>query len=148
MNSTASYRITSEVPAVWSLKDLLHGLAERGGIKQFLVGSIAGFFGPSIGMPGIPLTVYFSAVNMNKEVARSTTLAFFIVICIVTLGANYGAGAITPIVYETAPLLIPALLAGMVLGNIVFPHISQRWFQLILNLTIFYSSCRILYGFI
>jgi len=144
MDSTASYQITLKAPMVWSAKELLQGLKERSGKLQLFVGSIAGFFGPSIGMPGIPLTVYFSAINMDKEVARSTTLAFFIVICIVTLCANYGAGTISPAVYDTAPLLVPALLIGMVLGNLVFPYIPQRWFQLILNLIIFYSSCRIL----
>jgi len=81
---------------------------------------------------------------MDKEVARSTTLAFFLVICIVTLVANYGLGTISLKVYETAPLLIPSLLVGMVLGNFVFPHIPQRWFQLILNLIILFSSCRML----
>lgn len=145
INSTASYRAGSDRAVRWSLKALLRGVVERGGRKQFMVGSIAGFFGPSIGMPGIPLTVYFSAVNMDKEVARSTTLAFFIVMCVVTLGVSYGNGTISPVVFETTPLLIPALLAGMFFGNLVFPHISQRWFQLILNLTILYSSCRLLY---
>lgn len=144
MDSTASYQITPEAPTIWSTKELRQSLRERIGKLQLFVGSIAGFFGPSIGIPGIPLTVYFSTVNMDKEVARSTTLAFFIVICIVTLCANYGAGTISPAVYDTAPLLVPALLIGMVLGNLVFPHITQRWFQLILNLIIFYSSCRIL----
>lgn len=144
MDSTASYRITPEAPAIWHARELMKCLSDRAGRLQLFVGSIAGFFGPSIGMPGIPLTVYFSSVNMDKEVARSTTLSFFIVLCIVTLGANYGAGTISGKVYDMAPLLVPSLLVGMVIGNRVFPHIPQRWFQLILNLIIFYSAARIL----
>jgi uncharacterized membrane protein YfcA len=95
-------------------------------------------------MPGIPLTVYFSVVNMDKEAARSTTLGFFIVICVITLLANYFAGNISPTVYRMGPLLVPSVLAGMIIGNLVFPKIPQRWFQLILNLIIFYSSIKIL----
>jgi uncharacterized membrane protein YfcA len=137
-----------ETPALWCVKDLLRGITKRTGKLQLFVGSIAGFFGPSIGMPGIPLTVYFSAVNVDKDVARSTTLSFFIVLCGVTLTANYGAGTISATVYDMAPRLVPSLLIGMIIGNRVFPHIPQRWFQLILNLIIFYSACKILSGYL
>lgn len=144
MESTASYRITNESPVLWSARDLWNGIKDRKGRNQLFVGGLAGFFGPSIGMPGIPLTVYFSVVNMDKEVARSTTLSFFIIICVVTLLANYSFGNISPAVFRMAPLLIPAVLAGMVLGNLLFPKIPQRWFQLILNMIIIVSSLRIL----
>jgi uncharacterized protein len=144
MDSTAAYRISPDAPLCWNMKDLLQCISNRAGKLQLFVGSIAGFFGPSIGMPGIPLTVYFSSVNVDKEVARSTTLSFFIVLCFVTLGANYGAGTISTTVYDMAPRLIPSLLIGMVIGNMVFPHIPQRWFQLIINSIILYSACKIL----
>jgi hypothetical protein len=36
----------------------------------------------------------------------------------------------------------------MLLGNAVFPHIPQRWFQLILNMIILYSACRILAAYL
>ena len=98
-------------------------------------------------MPGIPLTVYYSAINVDKEVARSTTLSFFIVLLSATVAANYGAGAISENVYSMAPLLIPSVFIGMVTGNMVFPYIPQRWFQFILNSIILYSACRILIGY-
>jgi hypothetical protein len=108
------------------------------------IGVVAGFFGASIGMPGIPLTAYYSAVNVDKEVARSTTLLFFIVLLSATLAANYLAGSVSAAAGELAPLLIPSVIVGMLLGNRAFPYLPQRWFQLILNLTILYSACRIL----
>ena len=144
MDSTVSYQISSETRLLWDRRELLQCISDGAGKAQLFVGGVAGFFGPSIGMPGIPLTVYFSAVNVDKEVARSTTLSFFIVICIVTLAANFGAGTISATVYQMAPLLVPSLLIGMVFGNMVFPHIPQRWFQLILNLIILFAACRIL----
>jgi uncharacterized membrane protein YfcA len=144
IDSTAAFGISPESPARWSLKELLRCAAGRGGKVQLVIGSIAGFFGASIGMPGIPLTVYYSAVNVEKEVARSTTLLFFIVLLSGTVAANYLAGAVGPTFYTMAPFLVPAVVAGMVLGNKAFPYIPQRWFQLILNLIILYSSCRIL----
>lgn len=144
LNSTTSYHISSDSPPVWNMKELLRCISGRAGKVQLFVGSIAGFFGASIGMPGIPLTVYYSAVNVDKEVARSTTLSFFVVLLSATLAANYGAGTISGTFYSMAPLLIPSVFVGMVIGNKVFPYISQRWFQLILNVIILYSACRIL----
>jgi len=142
IDSTTTYQLSSGVPPLWNMMELLR--CDNARRIQLLIGSIAGFFGSSIGMPGIPLTVYFSAVNVDKDVARSTTLSFFIVLCSFTLAANYGAGTISARVYSMAPLLIPSVFIGMLIGNMAFPHMSQRWFQLILNLIILYSACRIL----
>jgi uncharacterized membrane protein YfcA len=147
MDSTTAYQISPESPPIWNMKELLRCISDRAGKVQLFVGSIAGFFGASIGMPGIPLTVYYSAINVDKEVARSTTLSFFIVLLSATVAANYGAGAISENVYSMAPLLIPSVFIGMVTGNMVFPYIPQRWFQFILNSIILYSACRILIGY-
>ncbi len=144
MDSTTAYQIAPESPPVWNMHELLRCISDRAGKVQLFVGSIAGFFGASIGMPGIPLTVYYSAINVDKEVARSTTLSFFIVLLSAVVAANFGAGAISGNVYTMAPWLIPSVVIGMVTGNMVFPYIPQRWFQLILNSIILYSACRIL----
>lgn len=146
IDSTTTYQVSLSAPPRWNKNELFK--LDGAGRLQLFIGSVAGFFGSSIGMPGIPLTVYFSAVNVDKEVARSTTLSFFIVLLSLTLAANYGAGTISATVYRTAPLLIPSVLIGMLVGNMVFPHIPQRWFQLILNSIILYSACRILTEFL
>ena len=65
-----------------------------------------------------------------------------------TLAANYGIGAVSAKIYGMAPLLIPSVFVGMVIGNKVFPYIPQRWFQLLLNSIILYSACRILIEYI
>ena len=144
MDSTTAYQLSPDSPPRWSPKELVRCFSGRTGKVQLAIGAVAGFFGASIGMPGIPLTVYYSAVNVDKEVARSTTLLFFIVLLSATLAANYLAGAVSTTAYELAPLLIPSVVVGMLLGNTAFPYIPQRWFQLTLNLTILYSACRIM----
>lgn len=146
LDSTTTYQISPGAPPRWAMKELLTW--DRAGRVQLMIGSVAGFFGASIGMPGIPLTVYYSAVNVDKEVARSTTLSFFIVLLSLTLAANYGIGAVSARIYGMAPLLIPSVFVGMVIGNKVFPYIPQRWFQLLLNSIILYSACRILIEYI
>jgi uncharacterized membrane protein YfcA len=144
MDSTTAYQLSAETPPLWHPKELARCCSGRAGKVQLLIGSVAGFFGASIGIPGIPLTVYYSAVNVDKEVARSTTLLFFIVLLSAVVAANYWAGAISATAYDLAPWLIPSVVIGMLLGNKAFPYIPQRWFQLILNLIILYSACRIL----
>ena len=144
IETTVSYRITRESPAVWNVRALRQGITHRETPAQLFVGGMAGLFGASIGMPGIPLTVYLSMVNMDKESARSTILSFFIVFCMLTLVVNFSLGNVTPTVIRLTPLLVPAVLLGMIAGNMVFPKLSQRWFQLILNLVILYSACKIL----
>jgi uncharacterized membrane protein YfcA len=144
MDGSTTFQISAEAPLPWNWKELSQCASHRAGKVQLFIGSIAGFFGPSIGMPGIPLTVYYSVANVDKEVARSTTLAFFIALFVATIGANYAAGSISTTVYDMVPLLAPALLIGMAAGNMVFPHIPQRWFQLILDSIILYSACKIL----
>ena len=57
MDTVIGYQYSAKTPAVWRPGELVRGLAEGGGKVQFLVGIVAGFFGPSIGMPGIPLSV-------------------------------------------------------------------------------------------
>jgi uncharacterized membrane protein YfcA len=144
MDTTTAYRLSAESPPRWSPGELARCCAGRAGTVQMAIGVVAGFFGASIGMPGIPLTAYYSAVNVDKEVARSTTLLFFIVLLSAVIAANYWAGAISATAYDLAPWLIPSVVVGMLLGNRAFPYLPQRWFQLILNLTILYSACRIL----
>jgi uncharacterized membrane protein YfcA len=144
MDTTTAYRLSAESPPRWSPGELARCCAGRAGKVQMAIGVVAGFFGASIGMPGIPLTAYYSAVNVDKEVARSTTLLFFIVLLSATLAANYLAGSVSATASELAPLLVPSVVVGMLLGNRAFPYLPQRWFQLILNLTILYSACRIL----
>ncbi|MCE5241804.1 MAG: sulfite exporter TauE/SafE family protein [Desulfobacteraceae bacterium] len=144
MDGCTTCRISPEAPMPWNRKELLRCVSDRAGKIQLLTGTLAGFFGLGIGMAGVPLTVYFSVANIDKDVARATTLSFFIVLCALTLGANYGFGAIGETVYTMVPLLVPSLLIGMAAGNMVFPHIPQRWFQLILNSIILYSACKIL----
>lgn len=146
IDRSLSYQLRKEAVAFWNIKEFFRW--GRAGRIQLLVGSIAGFFGTSIGMPGIPLTVYFNTLNVEKDVARSTSLAFFIILLGATLVINGWAGTISLRVLAMAPWLTPAVLIGVVVGNLVFPHIPQRWFQLTLNMIILYSGLKILVDYL
>jgi uncharacterized membrane protein YfcA len=50
VESTASYRITPESPALWRARELWNGITDPKGRTQLFVGGMAGLFGPSIGV--------------------------------------------------------------------------------------------------
>ena len=126
----------------WGFKNGSSRPTQQSGDKtaELSVGLLSGVLTAGIGMPGIPLSIYFNIQNTEKAVVRSTTLAFFIGVYTVTviaqmLTVKFSTGAVT-----SALLLAPALLAGIVVGNILHYRINQRLFQLIINIVLLYTG--------
>lgn len=108
--------------------------------QQLLAGMFAGTLTTSVGMPGVPLAVYFNAANSQKEVIRSTTLAFFIAVYSTSIlmqmvTVNIGESAI-----RTSLFLLPAAAVGVICGHWLFPRINQKWFQWIVNFILLYTA--------
>ncbi|ABO51252.1 protein of unknown function DUF81 [Desulforamulus reducens MI-1] len=113
--------------------------------NEVFVGLTAGILTTSLGMPGVPLAIYFTAQNVKKETIRSTTLAFFIVVYIVSIIMQVFSVKISTEVLFTSLYLIPTAAVGVFLGNILFYKINQRMFQLIANLILIYTGFYIFY---
>ncbi len=116
------------------------GSASGGRAAELSVGLLSGVLTAGIGMPGIPLSIYFNLQNTAKAVVRSTTLAFFIGVYTVTvigqmLTVKFSSSAVTG-----ALLLAPALVTGIVVGNILHYRLNQRLFQLIINIVLLYTG--------
>lgn len=77
-NRTAKKSVITEEP----MNEIAIGLL---GYGQWLVGMCSGILTTSVGMPGVPLALYFSMSNFNKEIICSTTLAFFIVVYVLSI---------------------------------------------------------------
>jgi uncharacterized membrane protein YfcA len=100
--------------------------------RDALSGFASGALTASVGLPGPPLLVYTSSVNLEKSAIRSTTLTFHTVV--------YGFGIVSQIVTQgisgsvlvMAGLLLAPLLMGIGVGHGVFPLISQRMFKWLL----------------
>lgn len=111
---------------------------------QFFVGLCAGLFTTSIGMPGVPLILYYNSTNTKKEKARSTTLAFFIFVYIISLATQLLAVKTNLDILASSLGLIPVVAGGVFVGNILFNKINQITFQRIaygiLLFTGFYMS--------
>ncbi|HZK53339.1 MAG TPA: sulfite exporter TauE/SafE family protein [Desulfosporosinus sp.] len=96
---------------------------------QLFVGLCAGLFTASIGMPGVPLILYYSAMNTKKEKARSTTLAFFIFVYIISLAIQLLTVKTNLNIVASSLGLIPVVVGGVFVGNILFVKINQITFQ-------------------
>ena len=108
--------------------------------QQLLVGMCAGALTTSVGMPGVPLALYFNVSNSKKEVIRSTTLAFFIVVYSISIIAQAVTVEISGSVVRSSLALLPAAALGVVCGYWIFPKINQKWFQLVVNGILLYTA--------
>jgi len=96
---------------------------------QFFVGMCAGLLTTSIGMPGVPLILYYNATNTKKETARSTTLAFFIFVYIVSMATQLLTVKTNLDIVGSSLILIPVVAVGVFAGNLLFNKINQITFQ-------------------
>jgi len=113
---------------------------------QIFVGLCAGLLTTSIGMPGIPLILYYNATNTKKETARSTALAFYIFVCIISMATQLFTVKTNLDIVASSLILIPVATVGVFVGNIIFDKINQIIFQRItygvLLFTGFYMSLK------
>lgn len=97
--------------------------------RDGLSGVMAGAMTSAVGMGGVPLLVYFAAIDMPKATARATVLAFFSFI--------YSLALVLQIQFSAHPLqswwlpagLLPAALLGVGVGKRLYLRLSQRVFN-------------------
>ncbi|WJY28294.1 MULTISPECIES: sulfite exporter TauE/SafE family protein [Sporosarcina] len=110
---------------------LLKWTTSRSAGKDALAGSISGILTTSIGVPGPPLLLYFAGTQMDKSVLRSTTLAFYLVVYTVSLVMQILFGGTQKETWIASAAALPALLGGIVLGQLLFKYLNVAMFQVI-----------------
>lgn len=109
-------------------------------VKELLIGLCSGVLTTGIGMPGVPLALYFNAKNTPKVIVRSTTLAFFIAVYITSIFSQILAEKMTLDILSSTVMLIPASIAGVFLGNAFFYKINQNMFQIMANIILLFTG--------
>lgn len=99
---------------------------------QFFVGFCAGLLTTSIGIPGIPLILYYNATKTKKETARSTAIAFFLFVSIISMATQLLTVRTNLNIVASSLILVPIAAVGIFLGNILFDKINQITFQWII----------------
>lgn len=96
--------------------------------RDYLTGGISGLLTTSIGVPGPPLLLYFAGAGTEKAAIRSTTLAYYLFVYAVSLVMQIGFGGTEKQVWISAGAAIPALLLGIVCGQLLFTRFSPKGF--------------------
>ncbi|HAM79237.1 sulfite exporter TauE/SafE family protein [Ornithinibacillus bavariensis] len=98
--------------------------------RDLLVGGLSGSLTTSIGMPGPPLLLYFSGSDTQKEKLRSTTLAFYLFIYVVSLVIQVIFTGTNKTIWVSSLWAIPLVFVGLYVGQLLFKMINQNVFRI------------------
>ena len=114
-------------------------------LRDAAVGVLSGFFGTSVGVPGPPLLAYLAGAAEEKSLVRGTTLAFYLVVYGAAIVLEAITVGISSRVLVLAGLLLPALAAGVGLGQTVFRRLTPASFRLLQYCILVGTGCYLLY---
>lgn len=112
--------------------------------RDFTAGGISGLLTTSIGVPGPPLLLYFSGARIDKVTLRSTTLAYYLFVYFASLVMQITFGGTNKEIWIASILAIPALFAGIFLGQLLFKWISQETFRIITYIILIFTGVYLL----
>lgn len=112
--------------------------------RDFAAGGISGLLTTSIGVPGPPLLLYFSGARIDKVTLRSTTLAYYLFVYFASLMMQITFGGTNKEIWVDSILAIPALFAGIFLGQLLFKWISQETFRVITYIILIFTGVYLL----
>lgn len=112
--------------------------------RDLIIGGFSGTFTTSIGMPGPPLLLYFSGTDTKKEEIRATTLAFYLFIYLVSLGAQIIFIGTNTTIWISSLYALPLVGIGLLLGQFLFNKVSQRHFRFISYIILLFTAIFLL----
>jgi uncharacterized protein len=112
--------------------------------RDLLVGGLSGSFTTSIGMPGPPLLLYFSGTDTQKETLRSTTLAFYLFIYLISLIIQVTFAGTNKTIWTSSLWALPVVFLGLYLGQILFNYINQKIFRLFTYIILLFTGIYLL----
>ncbi|HET8886682.1 MAG TPA: sulfite exporter TauE/SafE family protein [Salinimicrobium sp.] len=119
---------------------------KRSNGKDFLTGTFSGLLTTSIGIPGPPILIYFSGVQVDKATLRSTTLAFYILIYSLSLLLQFFLNGISEVVLISTLSAIPFVFFGLIAGQFLFSRLNQERFQKIIYVLLFTTGVYLLFS--
>lgn len=108
--------------------------------KEYITGALSGLLTSSIGMPGPPLMIYFSGAKIDKAILRSTTMAYFIFICSVSLIFQMATSTPSKNILLSTIWSIPFMLLGIYLGERLYTRLNQRLFYRLIYLLLLFTG--------
>lgn len=100
------------------------------GLKADLAfGALGGFFGGCLAMPGPPAALRMTGLRAEKAVSRATLVSFFMGVWPLIFAGQALTRGISTSTLTSAGMLVPATLAGIVLGNYAASRVSETFFR-------------------
>ncbi|NLI11724.1 MAG: sulfite exporter TauE/SafE family protein [Peptococcaceae bacterium] len=100
-----------------------------GFLAETMVGMASGFLGTSVGMPGPPVVLFLNYKGLPKEHFRATVSAYFSLVYLVSIIVLVSKQVLNLQIIIIAVSLLPFALLGNLMGFLIFPRISQDFFQ-------------------
>ncbi len=97
----------------------------------------SGFLGALFGTGGPPVIIYLKTFHMPKMNFRATILTFFMSMSVARMWIAIGSDNLTWVDVHTAVWMIPASVAGTILGAKVYSRLSEQVFASIVSVMIF-----------
>ncbi len=117
---------------LWLKSARINNRFDRG--AQYVAGISTGVLGGLSGLVVVPLAIYFTARDLDKEVFVASTAPFFLLGAgLLTVGYS-ASGLLTLVLSLQSSFLVLPALAGLVVGERVRPLISDRMFRTMLLL--------------
>lgn len=111
----------------------------------FLFGMGGGVFGGSLGMSGPLIVLYLSQQFDRKETLRASIIGLFLFASSWTVCAHWYNGLYTLESLKVAAMLVPAFLAGTMLGHWAHFRISEFVFRRIIAVILFASGALLVF---
>lgn len=112
---------------------------------DFVIGGLSGVFTTSMGMPGPPILLYFSGTGLAKEALRATTLAFYLVIYALSFIVQFAFAGTNQVVWLNSLYALPIVIAGLIIGEWLFPKINQHYFRLLIYVLLLFTGGYLLW---
>jgi len=94
-----------------------------------LVGGLSGILAGLFGTGGPPLIYYFQLKGSEKSVFRGSLMALFLFMSVIKLPMYWSAGLITGPRLVVGAILLPVVVLGALVGNMVHLQIEENTFR-------------------
>ena len=98
-------------------------------ISMIPIGFISGILSGSVSIGGPPLILFLSNQGVNKQVFRANLAVYFFILNIFTIPVYIYNGLISEQVLNYSLKFFPALLIGVIIGNIFSKKIREEHFR-------------------
>ena len=110
-----------------------------------LTGVLGGFTTMVANAAGPIMILYLLAIGLPKMEFLGTGAWYFLIINLFKVPFSWHLGLITPATLQFNALLLPAVIAGALVGRRLVPHINQTWFENLALVLTLVAAARLLW---